>query len=57
MVEWGFSYHSLISMPAHEFYYYIRLLNDHRRKEKSASSKGSDAPHDPKPIGSVIPRG
>lgn len=57
MIDWGFSYGDLVSMPLDEFYEYIELLNKHRKKENDYVTKEQtpNIPDRPKTIGEVIP--
>lgn len=55
LIDWGFSYSDLVSMPLDEFYEYIELLNKHRKKENEKISEPAMVPERPKTIGEVIP--
>lgn len=55
LIEWGFTYSDLISMPLEEFYEYIELLNKHRKREKETPVESNMAQERQKTIGEVIP--
>ena len=57
LIDWGFAYSDLVSMPLDEFYEYIELLNKHRKKENDYVTKEQtpNIPDRPKTIGEVIP--
>lgn len=55
LIDWGFAYSDLVSMPLDEFYEYIELLNKHRKKENESVPQNNFVQERPKTIGEVIP--
>lgn len=57
LIDWGFDYQSLRDMPLDEFYEYITLLNDHRKKENDIKNNqnSSSLNNEPRMVSDNIP--
>lgn len=50
LINWGFSYETLSSIPTYEFYDYIKLLNDHNAEKPKPGQTVENK--EPRPVGS-----